>query len=63
MSVSTGAQQQLHKGGILFVYGPFLKNGVETTQSNAQFNINLKEKNPEWGYRYGRALAICRVFI
>uniref|UniRef100_A0A0G4HHH9 Methyltransferase domain-containing protein n=1 Tax=Chromera velia CCMP2878 TaxID=1169474 RepID=A0A0G4HHH9_9ALVE len=38
-------------GGLLCIYGPFLRNGKATTESNARFDSSLRESNPEWGYR------------
>jgi hypothetical protein len=38
-------------GGLLFVYGPFTRDRVHTTESNAAFDASLRARNPEWGYR------------
>jgi hypothetical protein len=37
--------------GILFLYGPFLRNGEPATDSDAQFNDFLKGRDPAWGLR------------
>lgn len=38
-------------GGVVAIYGPFKKNGQFTTESNAEFDANLKERDASWGYR------------
>lgn len=35
----------------LLIYGPFLESGVETTQSNIDFDASLKARDPAWGLR------------
>lgn len=37
--------------GILFLYGPFLRNGKPATDSDAQFDDFLKGRDPSWGLR------------
>jgi SAM-dependent methyltransferase len=46
-----GAAQVLRPSGVLFVYGPFLRDGKHTTESNAQFDASLRARDPAWGYR------------
>lgn len=41
----------LKPGGTLCVYGPFKYGGTFTTDSNAQFDQWLKQRNPESGIR------------
>lgn len=48
---SAGAGRVLKPGGTLMVYGPFKKDGVCTTESNASFDASLRSQNPSWGYR------------
>lgn len=38
-------------GGPLVIYGPFLEAGVETAQSNLDFDASLKARNAQWGLR------------
>ncbi len=37
--------------GILFLYGPFLRNGEPATENDAQFDTFLKGRDPSWGLR------------
>ena len=46
-----GAGRFLRKGGRLFVYGPFRRDGAHTSPSNAAFDASLRAENPEWGVR------------
>ena len=47
----------LQPGGRLFVYGPFMRDGVHTSESNASFDASLRAQNPAWGVRDTRDLA------
>lgn len=46
-----GAAQILPAGGLLYLYGPFLRKGAPTADSNHAFDVSLKARNPEWGLR------------
>jgi hypothetical protein len=46
-----GAARQLPQGGILYLYGPFKRNGAHTSISNEDFDQSLRAQNPEWGVR------------
>lgn len=46
-----GAGRLLRAGGLLFLYGPFTKDGCHTAPSNAAFDASLKARNAEWGLR------------
>ena len=37
--------------GYLVLYGPFMEEGRHNSPSNAQFDIDLKARNPAWGIR------------
>ncbi len=47
----TGAGAVLPRGGVLFLYGPYLEAGKETAPSNLDFDASLRRRNPEWGLR------------
>ena len=46
-----GAGCYLRRDGLLFLYGPFKRDGRHTAVSNAVFDKSLREGNPEWGVR------------
>jgi SAM-dependent methyltransferase len=46
-----GAGRCLRKGGLLFFYGPFKREGRHTAESNEAFDASLRRSNPEWGVR------------
>jgi cyclopropane fatty-acyl-phospholipid synthase-like methyltransferase len=46
-----GARRVLRAGGIVFLYGPFLREGKHTAPSNAAFDLWLKERDPKSGVR------------
>ena len=46
-----GAERTLPPGGTLILYGPYMKEGAHTSPSNADFDANLKSRNPSWGLR------------
>ena len=51
LGLMAGASRILPPKGILYLYGPFKQNGVNTAPSNAAFDESLKSQNPEWGIR------------
>jgi hypothetical protein len=51
LGLMAGASRILPPKGILYLYGPFKQNGVNTTPSNVAFDESLKSQNPEWGIR------------
>lgn len=46
-----GAARVLGAGAPLYLYGPYLREGVETVPSNLAFDESLKARNPDWGLR------------
>jgi Protein of unknown function (DUF938) len=47
----TGASNLLVSGGILYLYGPYKRDGEHTAPSNLAFDRSLRDRNPEWGVR------------
>ena len=45
------AARLLPQGAPLIIYGPFKRGGRHISDSNAQFDQSLRERNPEWGVR------------
>ena len=46
-----GAGRTLAAGGLLYLYGPFRRDGQHTSASNEAFDHNLKQENADWGIR------------
>lgn len=46
-----GAAELLPPGAPLVLYGPFMVDGAHTAESNAAFDLWLKEQDPAWGVR------------
>lgn len=46
-----GAKEILSSGGILYLYGPYKREGQHTAESNARFDLTLRDRNPQWGIR------------
>lgn len=51
LGLFSGASRLLRAGGLVFLYGPFMRNGLHTSRSNADFDASLKDRNPFWGLR------------
>ena len=51
LGLIAGAARLLPQGGPLILYGPWLKDDVETVDSNLAFDANLKSRDPAWGLR------------
>lgn len=46
-----GAARLLPAGGVIYLYGPYRRDGGHTAPSNAAFDQSLRARNPEWGVR------------
>lgn len=46
-----GVERQLQAGGLLLIYGPFNYDGQFTSPSNAQFDAQLRQSDPQQGIR------------
>jgi cyclopropane fatty-acyl-phospholipid synthase-like methyltransferase len=51
------AGELLPMGAPLYLYGPYIRDDVETAPSNRAFDASLKERNPGWGLRNLRDVA------
>jgi cyclopropane fatty-acyl-phospholipid synthase-like methyltransferase len=41
----------LNAGGVLYLYGPYRRDGRHTAESNAAFDTDLRARDPRWGVR------------
>jgi len=46
-----GAARILPRGGVLYLYGPYRRDGLHTAPSNAAFDLDLQRRHPDWGVR------------
>nr|WP_249173021.1 DUF938 domain-containing protein [Burkholderia vietnamiensis] len=46
-----GAARALRAGGVLFLYGPYRREGRHTAPSNEAFDRQLRERDASWGVR------------
>lgn len=51
LGLLAGAGRALPVGGPLAIYGPFMRDGRHTADSNAAFDADLQRRNPAWGVR------------
>lgn len=51
LGLMEGAGELLTAGGILYLYGPYMRHGQHTAPSNASFDQSLRARNPLWGVR------------
>lgn len=52
-----GAARTLATHGVLFLYGPYRRNGRHTAPGNEAFDQDLRRRNPAWGVRDLEAVA------
>ncbi|SAK62939.1 SAM-dependent methyltransferase [Caballeronia fortuita] len=46
-----GAGARLEAGGVLYLYGPYRRNGAHTAPSNEAFDQQLRARDARWGVR------------
>ena len=46
-----GAERVLSAGGVLYLYGPFKREGKQTSESNEAFDRMLRDRDADWGIR------------
>lgn len=51
LALFEGAKALLPAQHVLVLYGPYRRYGQHTAESNAQFDSDLRARNPEWGLR------------
>ena len=57
MGLVRGAARLLPAKGLLYLYGPYRRDGRHTTPSNEAFDRSLRGQNPNWGVRDLEAVA------
>ncbi|SPB18329.1 SAM-dependent methyltransferase [Caballeronia novacaledonica] len=56
-SLFRGAGERLTAGGVLYLYGPYRRNGAHTAPSNEAFDQQLRARDARWGVRDMEAVA------
>jgi SAM-dependent methyltransferase len=51
LGLVAGAARILPPGGLFYLYGPYKRGGRHTSASNADFDENLRARDPQWGIR------------
>ncbi|MBY0564153.1 MAG: DUF938 domain-containing protein [Hyphomonadaceae bacterium] len=51
LGLMAGAARVLKPGGVLFTYGPYMRDRRHTAPSNEAFDASLKARDPHWGVR------------
>ena len=51
VGLMAGAARVLPQGGVLVLYGPFLREGVPTAPGNVAFDASLRARDARWGVR------------
>jgi SAM-dependent methyltransferase len=51
LGLMAGAGRLLPPGGVLYLYGPYIEDGVETAPSNLAFDDSLRDRDQAWGLR------------
>lgn len=53
-----GASRCLAAGAMLYLYGPYVRNGVATAPSNIAFDQSLRTRDSRWGLRSVEDMAL-----
>jgi SAM-dependent methyltransferase len=51
LALFAGAKNVLRSPGVLFLYGPYRRDGKHTAPSNVSFDESLRTRNVKWGIR------------
>lgn len=51
LGLLAGAGRLLRPGGVLYTYGPYMREGRHTAPSNEAFDASLKARDTTWGVR------------
>ena len=51
LALVAGAARILPAGGVLVTYGPYMRGGAHTSESNEAFDASLRARDPLWGVR------------
>jgi hypothetical protein len=51
LALFSGANEKLGDAGLVYLYGPYKREGRHTAPSNEAFDRSLRAQNPEWGVR------------
>ena len=51
LGLMAGAARLLRTGGLVFLYGPYKRDGAHTAPSNEAFDVSLRSRDPSWGVR------------
>ena len=57
LGLMRGAAAILSSGSPLYLYGPYIREGIATAPSNQAFDRSLRDRNPNWGLRDLEAVA------
>jgi hypothetical protein len=51
LGLLAGSARVLGAGAPLILYGPWLKDDIDTAEGNLAFDADLRRRNPQWGLR------------
>ena len=52
IALFAGCADILPPEGLLYLYGPYIREDVPTSDSNLAFDASLRSRDPEWGLRH-----------